>query len=340
MNKLLIICGPTATGKSELGLKIAQKFNGEIVSADSRQVYKRMDIGTGKFLPGIKNLKFKIKNFKNLSKYKIGYFLIRNIPIWLLDIVEPDVKFSVALYQKIAQVVIEDVWSREKLPIVVGGTGLYIKSLIAPMATFGLAPDWKLRKKLENLDIEKLRAKLAEVDPRRLARMNDSDRNNPRRLIRAIEIANKTKNIGQRPISLWLKKLKIKNSNAKKDSSNVLIIGLRTKSIDKLDSRIDKRVEERIKAGAEKEVKKLVKLYGWHNSVLSTTIGYKEWRDYFVRKINLVTVKERWQLAEHAYARRQMTWFKKQNIDYWLNIESKSFDTKVVNIVQQYYGKG
>ena len=133
MEKLLIICGPTATGKTKLGIKLAKKFNGEIVSADSRQVYKGMDIGTGK-------------------EVEDGKWVVDEIPIWLLDIVNPDYRFNVADYKKCADVVLDDIWKQGKLPILVGGTGFYIKAVIDGIGTMGVPPDWELRKILSAKD--------------------------------------------------------------------------------------------------------------------------------------------------------------------------------------------
>ena len=151
MNRLLVICGPTATGKTALAINLAKNFKGEIVSADSRQVYKGMDIGTGKDLP-----KFSIFNFQfSIDKKQIGYFLLEEVPVWLYDVVEPDYRFNVADYVECASRVIQDIWQRKKLPILVGGTGFYIKALIDGIETLGVPPDWKLREKLSNCQIVK-----------------------------------------------------------------------------------------------------------------------------------------------------------------------------------------
>ena len=154
--KVLVVCGPTGVGKTSLALRLAKKFDGEIISADSRQVYKEMDIGTGKDHP-------------------------EEMKIHLIDVVIPNQEFSVAQYVDLAWKAIKDIWKREKLPIIVGGTGFYIKGLIDGIETLGVPPDWKLRKKLSNLDIKKLREILEKTCPERMRGMNESDRNNPRR---------------------------------------------------------------------------------------------------------------------------------------------------------------
>jgi len=343
--KLLIICGPTATGKTALGINLAKKFGGEIVSADSRQVYKGMDIGTGK---DIENEKLKIKSEKLQSKIKkeinerfnIGVYEIGNIPVWLLDIVSPDYRFSVADYVECANLVIKDIWKRKKLPILVGGTGFYIKAVIDGIETLGVKPDWELRKQLSKLAIEQLRKRLKDLDPERSRRMNESDRSNPRRLIRAIEIARSETST---PNVLMYRYIK---------TSDILLIGLKI-PYKFLYQRIDKRVEERIKSGVEKEIRKLLnKGYNFENSVLRTTIGYQEWEPYYPNlkcKIENLKLKEeiikRWKFDEHGYARRQMTWFRKalrqaqgeKRRGYWFDIMDCDYQLKIEKLVKDWY---
>lgn len=306
--KLLIICGPTVTGKTELAIKLAKRFKGEIVSADSRQVYQGMDIGTGK---------------------DIDKFSIKKVPVWLLDVVRPDQEFSVAHFQKIASKLVKDIWQRNKLPIVAGGTGLYIKSLIEQIDTINIPPNKKLRIDLQDKTIRQLQERLKRLDLQGWRKMNNSDRQNPRRLIRAIEIG------------LVSPKSKARNQKHKTKfkMDDLLVIGLRTRDLKSLYERIDKRVEKRIKDGAEKEVNNLVKKYSWGKSVLGTTIGYKEWRDYFEGKIDLTELIQSWKFAEHAYARRQLTWFNKQSDIFWLDIGGKDFDKETVGVVQRWYGE-
>lgn len=331
MNKLITIVGPTATGKTALGIKLAKKFGGEIVSADSRQVYKGMDIGTGKDLPinsKPQNTKYKILDTKYKSKeHWFGYYLFDKVPVWLLDIVKPDYRFSVADYVRCADLVIKDIWQRKKMPILVGGTGFYIKALIDGIETIGVKPDKKLREKLRNLEIEKLREILKRTCPERMRRMNESDRRNPRRLIRAIEITQSRsfKTINHKPLII-----------------NHLFIGL-TAPNKILYERIDKRVEKRVKQGIVHEIESLLKKgYSWENSVLGETIGYKEWKQYFETlntKYQILDTKDiiqKWKYNEHAYARRQMTWFKKNKRIIWFNITLRGFEKKVEKKVKNW----
>ncbi len=340
--KLLVICGPTASGKTALAIKLARQFNGELISADSRQVYQGMDIGTGKDLS--RNSKFQIPNSKlklKTKNHKIGYYLIQKIPVWLLDVVKPDYRFSAGDYVMAARPVIQDIWQRGKLAIVVGGTGFYIKALIGGMETLGVEPDWELRQKLFNCSIVQLFNCLKKADPERLKKMNQSDRNNPRRLIRAIEVARKIKNL----------KFKIKNCNLKFKIDKLLMIGLKAPRA-VLDQRINQRVKERVKQGAAEEIKRLLALgYDWDNSVLGETIGYQQFRLYFEDRINLAEAVKKWQTAEHQYARRQMTWFKKtlrqtsavssaeSAQGEWFDITDDAWQKKVVKLIKTWYSK-
>jgi tRNA dimethylallyltransferase len=305
-NKLLIICGPTATGKTGLGINLARKFGGEIISADSRQVYRGMDIATGKDIEE--------------GRWVKDHWEIQGIPLWLLDVVEPHQEFSVAQYTDLAQQKVKALWQKKKLPLLVGGTGFYLKGLIDGIETLGVKADWELRMRLEKLSVEKLFELLSRVNPVRAASLNISDRKNPRRLVRAIEIANTRT---QKP----LRKL------GKTDS---LWLGLRT-SLEKLYERIDKRVEERIEKGVEKEIKRLIKKgYSWDLPAMSA-LGYQEWREYFEGQATKKEVIQKWKFDEHGYARRQMTWFKKEKGIRWFDASKLNYQKAVAKLVKSWY---
>ncbi|MCJ7826192.1 tRNA (adenosine(37)-N6)-dimethylallyltransferase MiaA, partial [Patescibacteria group bacterium] len=279
MNKLLIVCGPTATGKTTLAVQLAKKFNGELVSADSRQIYKEMDIGTGKDIfrrskIKDKRLKIKIKN----QIYELIPYDMDGIPLWLYDVVNPDEEFSVAHYQHIATSVIENIRKRGKLPIVVGGTGLYIKSLLFPIETSHIPPNKQLRKTLERYSLEDLQKRLQKEDSLTWDLMNLSDRQNPRRLIRKIEIAlyKKDRKTSDNKTSLH-QCFGGQAVRAKKIEEDILLIGL-TASYPVLYQRIDERVEKRVRQGIVGEVKSLLgKGYSWDLPSMNT-FGYKEWK--------------------------------------------------------------
>jgi tRNA dimethylallyltransferase len=238
-HKLLVICGPTATGKTSLSLRLAKEFSGEIISADSRQVYTGKDIITGKDIPPefVKNvspLRWRDQSLTNYSD--------KTTKIWMLDVVSPGESFNVSFWLECATIIIKDIHFRNKLPIVVGGTGLYIKSLVFPMPNIIIPPNPELRIKFKDCPADLLYQHLNSVDPTKARSLNPSDRKNPRRLIRALEIA-------QYPSIVPLVKTF--------PDWDVKIIGLTAPRKD-LFQRIDQRVEDRIKAGAVNEDPDLV----------------------------------------------------------------------------------
>ncbi|HUW21399.1 MAG TPA: tRNA (adenosine(37)-N6)-dimethylallyltransferase MiaA [Candidatus Bathyarchaeia archaeon] len=322
MKKLLVICGPTATGKTSLGLHLAKNFDGELVSADSRQVYRGMNIGTGKELAS--NSEFRILNSKIEYKIResldkkvtIGVYKVGNVAVWGFDLVEPNQDFSVALYCKFAKWAIEDIWKRDKLPVLVGGTGFYLKAITDGIETLGMPPDWELRWRLRNLTVADLFNLLARLDPDKTATLNYSDRRNPRRLIRAIEL------------SYQKDSSKEKKGVEKLNLEKLLTIGLIAAN-KVIYERIDRRVENRLKQGIEEEIKGLLKKgYSWDNSVLNQTLGYREWRSFFEGKSSREDVVQRWKYNEHAYVRRQLTWFRRDKRVRWFDIIEKDWQVK------------
>jgi len=372
MEKLLIICGPTATGKTSLGVKLAKKYNGEIISADSRQVYRGMDIGTGKDILGAKwinsppprSRRQQARHLGGASELQIGYYEIDGVKVWLYDVVEPDYQFTVADYVKCANLVIKDIWKRKKLPILVGGTGFYIKALVDGIGTMGIPQDKKLRQELSNCQIVKLSNLLKKTDKEKWEKMNESDRKNPRRLIRAIEVARQIQTIvvppvilgslarqGDSRIRFWASPSTVSSglSNRQNDEKNgLLMIGL-CAPYKVLYQKIDKRVDQRVKKGVAEEIGELLKKgYNWENSAMGRTMGYREWQDYFIKTLKHENIKtklkekiiQKWKYAEHKYARRQMTWFKKalrQAQGYWVDISKNRWENEAVELVQKWY---
>lgn len=329
--KLLVICGPTATGKTSLALSLAKKFNGEIVSSDSRQVYKEMDIGTGKDIPV--GFEFRSSNLE-IKDFNIGYFADGLIRLWGYDLVEPNEEFSVNHYVKIAEKAIEDIWRRNKLPILVGGTGLYIRGVVDGIPSISVPKDEKLRIFLKRKGRHELLDILMKLDPVKVALMNNSDLNNPRRLIRAIEVAQSNdKNATM-----------IRTIVAK---SAILFIGLNTsKAI--LFRRIEKRVQRRIKKGIENEIGKLLqKGISWENQSMQS-IGYRQWENYFKSLKGFdqdVCVAEKqeainkWIQEEKKYTKRQFTWFRKQKGIVWFNISNPEYKQRVEKLVNKWHNK-
>lgn len=323
MKKILVVCGPTATGKTSLALYLAEKFDGELVSADSRQVYRGMDIGTGKDVPqGSRwNLaKFPVSSFQ----FPIGFWETKNqIKMWCYDLVDPKEEFSVGQYAEIAEKIIKDIRRRGKLPILVGGTGLYIKSLSGKIPTKSIKRNKNLRKTLEKKDIAKLFEILARLDPTRAAGMNISDKNNPRRLVRAIEIADaKLRGVFEES-----------TSQPKKD---VLYIGL-TSNDKNLSKRIEKRVQKRIKQGFEEELEGLLQSgVDWKDQSMSS-LGYRQWQGCHKGNIPKQEAIWQWIQEERKYMKRQKTWFKKNKRIKWFDISEKGYKKNVENMVRKWH---
>jgi len=276
--KIIVILGPTASGKSELAVRIAKKFNGEVISADSRQVYKGMDIGTG----------------------KIKKEQMQNIPHYLLDVASPRRRFTVYQYKKLALKALKKILKKGKIPIICGGTGFYIQSLIDGIEFPEVKPDFKLRKKLEKQTPEKLFSLLKKLDPKRAKTV---DKKNSRRLIRALEIVIKTK----KPVP------PIKTNPL---PYQVLMIGIK-KEKKELQKLIKKRLIKRIKEGMIEEVKKLKKILSWKR-LEEFGLEYKFVALYLQKKLTYQEMIKKLQKEIENYAKRQMTWFKRDKRIHWI----------------------
>ncbi len=303
--KIIVVLGPTASGKSDLAVSLAKKFNGEIISADSRQVYRGLDIGTGK-VPRDRNQELRIKkpSFAEASAGKQEY-TYKWVPHYLLDVANPRHQFSVAEYQELGRKAIADILSRGKLPIVCGGTGFYIDALIYDYTLPSVEPDAKLRTKLEKLSTDALFEKLQKLDPRRAKGI---DSHNRRRLVRALEV---TLSTGKpNPTAM--------QAQQKKSKYDVLKIGL-SFSNEVLRARIEKRLLARIAQGMVREVKKLraaglswkrMEELGLEYRYLSRYVRGLISKGEMIQKLNT----EIWH-----YAKRQMTWFKRDKSIRWIS---------------------
>ncbi len=330
MEKLLIICGPTATGKTKLALQLAKKFNGELISADSRQVYKGLDVLTGKDLPEqcqkpalsiVEGSNLKILFKKKI--YNIPAYIIHEIPVWMYDVVDPDEEFSVAHFQALASAVIADVIKRGKLPIVVGGTGLYIRSLTHLIETISVPQDSTIRKELSLFSLEQLQEALQKEDAVNWAGMNRSDNKNPRRLVRALEVAQWRKNYYTAVLDT--------------PPYDLLWIGLQL-DMEVLKSHIRSRVIARIDGGALTEVEK----YSIKNTELPvvTSLGITLVKQFLHQKLSRQELIDKWTNEEFSYAKRQMTWFGKEKSILWVDTGEKNFDNLVEQHVRSWYTNG
>ena len=315
-NKLLVISGPTATGKTDLAVKLAKKYDGELVSGDSCQIYKGMDIGTGKDQPS-------------------------DTPIHLIDIITPDQKFSVADFQKIGLETIKEIQSRGKLPILVGCSGFYIDSLINPnYNTFSIKPNKILRFIFKYLSLGTLQKIYKFLDKDDFSKLNHSDINNHYRLTRKTEIK--------------LSSLKnIENCKLKIENFELLHLSL-TAPLDFLYQRIDSRVNKRMEIGFLDEIKRLLKKYKWTDPGMQIA-AYQCLKPYFDNnKVSLFKGKvpskvegqrvlssclQSWSYAEHSDARRQTCWFKTKSGAIFFDISKDNFDKSIFRLVDKWYNK-
>lgn len=293
--KLLVICGPTSTGKSSLGISLAQQFSGEIISADSRQVYKGFDIGSGKLRSD-------------------------STPIWGYDLVSPSEEFSASHFQLYAKEKINEIVTRHNLPILVGGTGLYISSVIGNLEALAAPRDEQLRRDMSGLSAQELFKILLKKFPERALSLNDSDRKNPVRLFRAFERGD----------------LRSENITTPSTVYDVLIIGL-TSTLPTLFARIDQSIRKRISSGFDEEVRGLLKAGIPQTSKAFTGTGYRQWIPYVVGSISQKQAISDWATAEKQYVKRQLTWFKKQKDVHWVDIADANYQEKVEELVRKWH---
>lgn len=287
--KVIAVVGPTASGKTELAIKLAERYNGEIISADSMQIYKGMNIATAK----------PTKEEKN------------GITHHLIDFLDLDEEFSVSEYTKLASKITDDVLSRGKTPLLCGGTGLYIRSFIENLQMFDESVDPKLREELNNRykkeGGEKLINELANFDPETAAQLHPS---NSKRIIRALELYLKT--------GLTMSE-QIKKSKEIPSPYNWIVIGLCYVDRTKLYERINLRVDNMIEAGLIDEARDFYSKPKGKTAVAA--IGYKELLPYFEGKCSLEESIETLKRATRRYAKRQITWFRRDKYINWIEAD-------------------
>lgn len=278
-SKIIAVVGPTAAGKSNFAIQKAFEINGEIISADSRLVYKGFDVAAAK--PTIEER--------------------QGIEHHLIDIVEPEVDYSVANFFDDAKIAIEKIRQKGKIPVIVGGTGLYFRILLEDFNMPRVAPNYELRNELENLDTKELHERLKKLDPQSAEKIHF---NNKVKIIRAIEVC---KELGK-PIS--------EAAGKKEPEFNVEWIGLNPVDRAVLYERINKRVDEMIEKGLIEETQNLLAKHGRINNFINT-IGYQEILEYLDGKISLdKAISDIKQNTRH-YAKRQLTWFRRNPLINW-----------------------
>ena len=304
MNNIICIAGPTASGKTALSIALAKTLNGEIISCDSMQVYKRMNIGTAK--PTAAEME--------------------NIPHHMLSVAEPWEDFSVGKYCDMATPIVDDILARGKTAIIVGGTGLYMDALIRGNA-FAPCPSTGCRERLEKLaeeqGIEAVIAQLREVDPESAERLHPSDQ---KRIIRAMEVYLKTgKTITQHNLE----------TQQIPPRYNPVWFALEDTERATLYERIDHRVEEMLRLGLLDEIKALLAEGVPEKATAMQAIGYKEFVDALAGRSSLETATALVQQASRKYAKRQLTWFRRNPAIHWLRREPGEGTSQILSKATQ-----
>ena len=289
--KVIVICGPTASGKTALSIELAKKINGEIISSDSMQIYKDMTIGTAK--PTVEEM--------------------QGIKHYLIDFVSPDERYSVADYKKDAKKAIKEIIEKGKTPIIVGGTGLYVDSLIYeieyPNIEFDEQYRESLEKQVEEKGLEELYKKAKEIDPQAIEKISKNDK---KRILRILEIYHATgKNKTEQE----------KESRKKEVEYDYKVYALNWDR-EKLYERIDKRVDIMIEQGLIEEVKEVYNKYEKFPTAMQG-LGYKEVVQYLENELTKEEMIEKIKQETRRYAKRQLTWFRKNKQTIWLNAQNK-----------------
>lgn len=295
--KLLVIVGPTASGKTGLSIELAKRFNGEVISADSRQVYRGLDIGSAK-----------------VTKEEMA-----GVPHHLLDVANPKEVYTAADFKQDASAALEDILSRGKLPIICGGTFFYIDTLLGKVSIPEVEPDEELRAELEAKDATELFAILKELDPERA---NNIEKENPRRLVRAIEVA---KQLGSVP-ALTVEEPKYE----------VLTIGLKV-DMTTHGSTLKQRLVERMDQGLIKEVETLLQSGVSHERLESLGLEYRYTSRYLRHLIDMETLIEEITNKSRQFAKRQLTWLKRDQTILWFDKKDSKIDEVVENFLKSWF---
>lgn len=315
---MLVIFGPTTTGKTALSIKLSKLLNGEVISADSRQVYRGLDLGSGKVSPEDK-----------IERYK-DYWTVNGIKIHGFDIREPGTSFSAADFIIYAKHQLTRIIRLKKIPIIAGGTGFYIKAFLDGIETAGVAPNINLRSELEKLTAGELFEKLLLASPLKAKSLNESDRHNPRRLIRAIEVSQAQLTSGVRKGYL--------NDTPAVSQANVLVIGL-TAPNEYLYKRADIWLEKRLKLGLVKEVESLIKKRISPRWLEDLGLEYRWTTKYLQGKILYDTAIERLKGDIHSYIRRQKTFFNQFNNLQMYDISQENWQERLDMDVKRLLGR-
>lgn len=319
MKKIYIITGQTATGKTSYAIEFAKKVNGEIINSDSRQIYKYLDIITGKDLDKTSK-DFQLKNTK--QDFNIGFYTFTDgtIPIWLYDIITPEKPFSTFDYRTCALEVITNIISRNKTPIIVGGSYFYLKHLLYGSVETLVEPNIKLREELNTKTVAELQEILQKKGKAIFNKLNHSDRQNPHRLIRKIEIVTSIRHPERSEESKTKIPDQVRNDNTSLEQLfpeyKIEMIGFKYVEKEKLHEIITQRVIDRLEQGAIEEVTSLLQTYSIQNPGLKT-IGYSQIIAYLNKELSYKQMRKEWIVKELQYAKRQLTFMKKDPHIKW-----------------------
>lgn len=295
--RVLCIVGPTSSGKTSLGIKLAKAFKGEIVNADARQIYQQFDIGTGKPTGG-----------KRIKRGKLGMYLFEEVPHYLMDFLPPVKALTVADWKEMAYTAVKGIKQRGKLPIIVGGTGLYIQALVDNYQIPELPPQEAFREAMSTKSLSELVELLLRLDP---DAKHEIDLKNPRRVMRALEVSTFT----GKPFT--------KHKAKAAPLLDVLLIAVHRER-EELRERINLAVEAYVEAGWLDEIRRLRELGIDWNAPAMTSIGYKELGAYLRGECQLDEAIRKTKEATWQYAKRQLTWFNRDKRIHWVKTEDEA----------------
>ncbi len=301
MKKIISVVGPTASGKTALAVGLAKQLDGEVVSVDSMQIYRGMDIGTAKVTSAEQ----------------------QGIRHHMLDCLEPNENCNVQMFISMARMSVDDVLNRGKKCILAGGTGLYVDHLLSDTKFVDIPTDLTLREQLNNLPNSELLAMLESKDPSSFIKLHANDK---KRIVRALEVFLLT---GQ-SISVW-----DSLSHLNSQPLDAVIIGLNFTNREHLYARIDKRVDIMFENGLLSEVERLLKVEGFAGSTASAGIGYKELISYFNNEMSLDEAIFQIKKNTRHYAKRQLTWFRRNKQVNWIEISENTSSLEILNEVMK-----
>ncbi|MDQ3008556.1 MAG: hypothetical protein M3Q81_03085 [bacterium] len=332
MRKLLSIVGPTAVGKSAFAMEVAaslvadKKYLGiDLISADSRQVYVGLGTLSGSDVPS---------SFTTSTTSELQYPFLQTadggIRLHGVEVISPTTEWSVYHFQSMAEAVAEWSWGRGSLPIIIGGTGMYLRSIELPGMKLQAGPNEEVRHAANDKTVEELQSWLISLDETTLENLNDSDRHNPRRLVRAIEKAVAANQVGevtkkvQQPSALF--------------EAEALSIGLQDE-LTAIESRIKSRVSRRLAAGAVAEVEQIManaEIAGTPKVPALSATGVKPIMAHIRGDINLATCEQQWFTQERQYVKRQLTWWKKYGVVEWCSVGHDGWQASAVSKIKSW----